>query len=268
MAKIAVNANGLRLLASAMDTMADQAPFATALALTRTAMDVRVGLMDEMQRVFDSPTRWTLNGFRVFPAKPDNQAARVDFRSVWGRGTDARDYLAPQVFGTAQRKRKALEGALHAAGFLPEGWRVTPGVGARLDVHGNVSRGQVVQVLSQLRVTLTAGHTRNMSWDARKQIAAQQRAGGRYFVIRPDDKAAKSGTQPGVYLREWFVRGVTPVFIFVKAATYKPRLDMQAVGDRVADKVWNKHVEDAWKQAIATARQKLSAGTPAGRASL
>ena len=113
-----------------------------------------------------------------------------------------------------------------------------------------MSSGQIIQILSQLRVTLTAGFTRNMSTDARSKIAAQRRAGGRFFVMMPGAK----GLRPGVYQREFMGRQVTPVLIYVTAANYRKRLAFEAVGQRIADAHLLNNYRQAYAQALATAR--------------
>ena len=148
------------------------------------------------------------------------------------------------------RSMKALERALVAAKAMPPGMLAVPGQGARLDRHGNVDRGQIVQVLSQLRITMTAGYTRNMSRDPRAAIRAQQRAGGRFFVAKPGGRL-----HAGVYQRELLGRNITPVFLFVRSAHYKVRLPVDEVARRVIDARLHTNFATAWQQAMATARR-------------
>jgi hypothetical protein len=220
----------------------EQLPFASALALTWTGRDVKDEIDRELPTLLDNPTPYTRMGFRLFPATKQNLRALVTFRE------DARHFLDAQVVG-GERRHKALERALQAAGAMPPGMLAVPGQGARLDRFGNVDRGQIVQVLSQLRITMTSGYTRNMSRDARSQINAQRRAGGRFFV-------AKAGTKlhPGVYQRELVGKNITPVFLFVRAARYKVRLPVDQIAQRVIASRFGDNFERAWKRALATAR--------------
>lgn len=225
---------------------------AAATALTLTAKDAQAEVRREMLQVFDRPTPYTMNSLFVRPATAQQVQAEVFFKDDRaGSGTPATEFLLPQVEGGG-RRTKRLEVALRAAGALPDGWFVAPGLGARLDAYGNVSRGQIIQVLSQLRITLVAGATRNMSFDARKAINAQKLAGGRFFVIRPG-----AGAQPGVYQRDFIGRNITPVFIFVRKATYRPRLDFYGVVRRVAAQRLPVHLA----RAIEASAQRLEAGS-------
>lgn len=234
---------------------------AMATALTRTAVQVRDAVQAEMPRVLDRPTPYTTRQLRYVPAKADRLAAAVGFNVVnvtdergatiafrdLGPGeTPAGKYLQPNIEGGA-RRLKRLEVALRALGALPDGWLTVPGQGAALDAYGNVSRGQVLQVLSQLRVQLLSGSDRNASFNARKQIAAQRRAGGRYYVVPP----GKGKVQPGIYQREFVGRNITPVFIFVRGANYKRRFDFDGVSQRLAAQALPLEVNRAVAESLA-----------------
>jgi hypothetical protein len=223
---------------------------AAATALTRTALDAKQNVLKDMRRTFDRPTPYTLNSLFVRPATASRVQSEVFFKDdSAGSGTPATKYLLPQVEG-GSRRLKRFEVALKAAGHLPDGWFVVPGQGAKLDAYGNVSRGQIIQVLSQLRVTLTAGFTRNMSFEARKQIAAQRKAGGRFFVIRPGAK----GAPPGVYQREFSGRNIAPVFIFVRSNTYRKRLAFYTIVQATVQSRLPVHLQ----QAIEEQAQRLA----------
>lgn len=217
-----VEVKGLEQLKASLDGFSDRRfAAAVATALTRAGKHAQEELRDEMQRTLDRPTPYTLNALRLWPARADNLVAKVGFRDDGRGGMNANHYLMPNVEG-GPRVTKRVEAALRAIGALPNGWFAVPGQGATLDAYGNMSRGQIVQILSQLRITLTAGYSRNMSFDARKQVSAQRRAGGRFFAVPP---GAKGGTQPGVYQRELIGRNITPVLVFVRQPSYGKRFD-------------------------------------------
>lgn len=239
---------------------------AMATALTRTAVTVRNTVQAELPRVLDKPTPYTMRQLRYVPARADRLAAAVgfnvvnvtdergatiEFRDLGPGETAAGKYLTPQIEGGG-RRLKRLEVALRAAGALPDGWLAVPGQGANLDAYGNVSRGQVVQVLSQLRVQLVAGSSRNISLDARKQIAAQRRAGRRFFVIAP----GQGKLQPGIYQRELVGRNITPVFIFVRSVSYRRRFDFDGITRRVADQTLPQEIDRALNESLARLRAR------------
>jgi hypothetical protein len=224
-----VTISGLPELRATLAQFSDRRFAATiATALTRAAVLSRDDMRQQLGRVFDRPTPYTINSLFIQPAKADRLVSTVKFKDdLAGSGTPATNYLMPQVVG-GQRRTKRFEQAMVAAGHMPQGYYAVPGPGATLDAYGNVSRGQIVQILSQLRITMTSGFTRNMPFDPRKQVTAQRRAGGRFFVIKPTGKAG--GPPPGVYQREFIGRNVTPVLIFVRRVAYQPRFDF----DRMA----------------------------------
>lgn len=191
---------------------------AVATALTRTAKKVQDEMRDELRATFDRPTLFTLNAMRMWPATADRLVARVGFRDDGTGGVNPNHYMLPNVQG-GERRDKRLEAALRAIGALPQGWYAVPGQGARLDSHGNMSRGQVIQILSQLRVMLTAGFNRNMAQGA-AGVASQRKAGGRFFVMPVGNPTR---TQPGVYQREFIGSNITPVIVFVSGVRYQAR---------------------------------------------
>lgn len=228
---------------------------ALATALTRTAGEIRDEVKAEMTRVFDRPTPYTMNSLFVRPATAQRLYADAYFKDeTAGSGTPATKFLLPQVEG-GSRRQKRFEVALRMAGHLPDGMVTVPAAGARLDAYGNVSRGQLIQILSQLRITLTAGSTRNLPFDARKQISAQRKAGGRFFVIKPGKGAA-----PGVYQREFVGRNITPVILFVRSASYRPRLDFYGIARRVASDRLPANVRRAIEESAARLAQRTAAG--------
>lgn len=250
---VTVTISGVQDLRAALSEFSERRMNAAiATALTRTAVQIKDVLKAEMSSVFDRPTPYTLNALFVRPASAASLYAETyvkDDRA--GSGTPATKYLLPQIEG-GRRHTKRFEVAMRAAGHLPGGWFITPGLGTKLDAYGNISRGQIIQVLSQLRITMTAGHQRNMAFDAGKQIRAQRKAGGRYFVVKP---GAKSGAAPGVYLRDFIGRNITPIFKFVRSVTYQPRFNFNAIATEVAQAKLGRNVE----QAIAEQAARLAA---------
>lgn len=231
-------------VAAQLQGTAKQLRFATALAITRTAVKVKEAERAELVRAIDRPTPWTLNSIYLRKATPAKLEARVWLKDdLAGSGTPATKYLLPQVEGGA-RSTKRFERALQAAGALPNGWQVVPGSGALRDAYGNPSRGQIIQILSQLRITLVAGHTRNMSFDSAKAIRAQRRAGGRYFVV---PVGRTSSISPGIYIRDFIGRNITPVYHFKSGARrYAPRLRWYQVGDATVAR----HLKPEWDRAV------------------
>ena len=223
--------------------------FAVARALTWTGQDVKKLEVEEMKRAFDRPTAYTLNSLFLAPAKKANLQARVwvkDERAAGKAGTPANRYLLPQVTG-GDRGQKRFERVLQYGGYLPSGWITAPGPGANRDANGNVSRKQIMQVLSQLRTDASAGYGRNMAKGSKGQ-AAQRAAGGRFFVIKHGGMA-----HPGVYQREFFGRGITPVLFFVDTAKYDRQFGFDKVATDNIPKLFPEHLKKSLADALKTA---------------
>jgi len=252
---------------------------ALATALTRTAVEAKAAADAELMRSIDRPTPYTQRSLFVRTATASRLFAEVYVKDdLAGSGTPATKYLLPQVDG-GPRSTKRFELALQAAGAMPQGWRAVPATGsnsaARFDAYGNVSRGQIIQILSQVGVELTAGYNRRMVGpvDRRKGAQAKRRraigrAGGQYLAV----PQRKGRLAPGIYLAEARDFGaklglgrtgkLKPVFLFVKSVNYRVRFDFHRVVSGVVDLMLVPHVE----RAIDEQRYRLQAQSAGGAA--
>jgi hypothetical protein len=238
-------------IAQRLSEMGRQAPYVAALSLTRTAQDVQAAIKTEMRSVFDRPTTYALNGTFLKRATKQNLEARVWVKdNPFGKGTPADRFLLPQIYG-GSRGLKGMERVLQRNGMMPSGQFAVPAAGAQLDANGNVKRSQIIQILSQLRVQSGAGYESRATGSARSNRTVA-RQGVTYFAL----PKARRGLKPGIYLKRKFGHGVAikPVFIFVPAVQYKPRLRFFEVGKVVADAQFPRHFDAAWAKAVATAR--------------
>lgn len=238
-------------IAQRLSEMGRQASFAAAVSLTRTAQDVQAAIKTEMQTVFDRPTTYALNGTFLKAATKQNLESRVWVKdNPFSRGTPADRFLLPQIYG-GTRGLKGMERILQRNGLMPSGWFAVPAAGAQLDGNGNVKRSQITQILSQLRVQRGAGYESRATGSARsnRTIARQ---GVTYFAL----PQVRRGLKPGIYLKRRFAHGsaIRPVFIYVQAVQYRPRLRFFEVGQAVADAQFPRHFETEWAKAVATAR--------------
>lgn len=210
-----------------------EVPFAMALAATRTAKAAQTALKAEINRVFDNPTPWIQNSTYVLAAKKSDPTAVVYARE-WG-GTPAPTTLTPQIEG-GERKFKRSEGALSAGGFLPNGWQIAPGPGAKRDKYGNISRGQLQQVLSGLRVQRDSHQNR------------RQGKPTEFFVVRP---GSRNPLQPGVWQRVG--RRPSLILTFIPKPNYSQRLDWHGVALRAGESAFPDEVAKAIDDILAKA---------------
>jgi hypothetical protein len=239
------NFDQLRNQLSALER--DQLPYATARALTNTALAAKAALRQEMVRVFDRPTPFTLNSLFVTPASKRKLEAVVLAKDLDNKGGgSARLRTAPQIRG-GQRDWKRFEGALRRAGLLGNDEQAVPGQAATLDAYGNMSRGQIVQILAWFQAFAESGYKANTTAAGRKKAAAgtRRRQGYRYFYKR-------DGKGRGIYKATRFATGsaIQPVLMFVRRAQYRPRLDMAGVVNQVAATQFESWFRDAMAEAM------------------
>lgn len=212
--------------------------FATVKALTRTGVAIKDAMREEMRRVFDRPTPYTLNSTFLKPATKVDPTARVwikDDRA--GSGTPPEKFLGPQIMG-GTRNRRAAERNLERLLVVPSGWFIVPGSEAKIDQYGNWSVGEIKQVLSWFKASqMTSGYSANLTPERRAKLkrGTRRRRGFEYFAVRPQDAAAK-WLHPGIYRKTKFAFGgaIQPIALFVQSVSYKQRLDFFGVAERVA----------------------------------
>lgn len=221
-----------------------QVPFATMMAVNRTAQDVLDDVRARMDVVFDRPTRFTKNAFQIMPrASRANPEATVGERP----SVTKRHYLKVQETGGA-RGQTGVEALLARNLPLAMDLRAVipatggPFEGARLDSFGNWSTGERNQVLSALKSQRDA--TANVTDRSR----ARNRRRASYFV-------PKHGLAPGVYRRN--APGDIPVRVLKfseRAPQYQPRLEFLDRAERIFAERMATNFADALSRALATAR--------------
>lgn len=222
-------------VANIRDIHSNQVPFATALALTWTAQDIKKAERQEMEDIFDNPTSFTLNSLYVTRATKQRQFARVWFKDYVPKGTPSAEYLQAQVKG-GDRRQKRYEVALAARGVIGAGRVTAPGAGARLNRAGNISQGQINRMLNSLHAqrTDTTQHT--------------VKRGNRHFFVHRDS----AGDVDTIYVRQG--RKVKPFLHVFDAANYERRFRFYEIAEKVRDERFKHNFKRAWKRAMATRR--------------
>lgn len=225
-----------------------QLPFATSVALNKTAAEVQDALARETV-VFDRPKPLTKKGTYLVRSTKANLTAEVGLKQRV-RGGPVDEYLAAEVEG-GPRADKRSEILLQRAGILPAGYQTRPGSGARLDAYGNMSRGQIVQILSYFKTFGSiekSGRNASKKTQSAKINRGARRAAIEYFIV-PD---GMPGLATGVWQRKG--RNVAPILIFIKTATYRKRYDFYGVATKTAQSRLDKNFADALRYALETAR--------------
>ena len=242
MITINVRDNAADVIRRLSDTAREQVPFATALALTRTARAVQRELRQEIISVFDQPTPFVVRGTFATIATKKKMQATVGMRD---RGPDGRAGPAMYVkefFNGGERQFKPYEMALAKMGCLPKGWKVVPGAALKRDRYGRPDRKMMAEIFGAL------GSGMSVFTQPRKQ--PQARIG--YFVVMPGATGrAAHFKHPGIYRRveRGAARAVQSVLIFVTAATYGKRIDLPALARAVVTRDFDSLFKAALTQA-------------------
>lgn len=203
------------------------------ITLDRTAYEVRDAVQAMMKKVFDRPTRWTLNSLRVQRTRNHNMKSAVWFKEPDRMGAH---YLAPEIHG-GTRKSKGFERAL---GGMP----MMPSRHAKLNAYGNLPAGLIKQILSVVK-NEGAGTTRRKPRD---YVLLKKRTGNLPPGIYQRTKTGvgfggktkkqlpfgefQKGRRKGRFASVVKARGLRPVLIMGKSrqVRYTPRLPFYAIG--------------------------------------
>jgi hypothetical protein len=238
-------------IAQAFDTHLNrQFPFAAKTAINNVAAKVIAAEQREMRDVFDRPTPWTLSSMRVIQfATAASLSARVGFKDGAFKGSNAGDYLQPQVVGGA-RPAKRFESLLYMRGLLPSGDFLIPSSATALDAYGNVPRGVYSKVAAQLQASREKHNNQTATSRKRKRGKAVPQA--EYFVGKP-----AGGRLPmGVWSRFPFGHGsaIKPVFTFSSWTSYRELFPFFDVAEMTVNDEMPTAFASAMQVALATAR--------------
>lgn len=250
MIKISVKHNIADTIRMLDERVRKQVPFATARALTRTAKKAERRVHNEMRQVFDRPTPWTLKTIRTKPATKRDLQAMVYLKDTLPGGKargSASDILGHHFTG-GSRQRKALEMWLTRAGLLGSNERVVPGSAARLDSYGNMSRGQVQQILSQLRAGGDPASFKSSSARSRRNV----RKAGRIFWARRNTRDQHLAR--GAWIDFGPGKGIKPLLLAVSNTTYHRLIDMPRLVEEVVHREFPAEFHAAFADAVRTAR--------------
>lgn len=224
----------------------DQIPYATKLGINELAKNIVKREQEEMQRVFDRPTPFIVNGLRVTKwATKQDPSAVVGYKNAFDRqvSNPIENALAPHIPGFGGvRSQKSSEKWLVRAGFMSAGEYLVPSRSCPLDAYGNV-RGPTMQKMLQdvggFRTASGFNHT-TRGRKARYVWGAVGRVRGIWLVEGGRDNM-RSGT--------WHL-----MMLVVRGAKYRPRFDFEGVAVRHAEANLNRFIGAAVAHAIATAR--------------
>lgn len=222
-----------------------EVPFAAARAATDVAFMARDAVKQEMKKVFEAPTRWTLGGMVVDKANhKTGKPAVVRFEEFSKGGTPAGYYLQPQMKG-GPRPPTPFEQRLILSGVLRPGEFLVPGRFAERDASGNLNLGQIQKIMSDLGANEYARkgpnwRNRGVRRDEHYELI---RGGAGGFYGR-----SVASVPPGIYLRAG--RTLLLIFRIVRQPTYRQILFFEMTVKRTVERefaaAFRKNLDRAW----------------------
>lgn len=265
MISIKVDTSGLKSVGAMLSGMEKQVRFATAKALTLTAKNVEKSVYDEMRSKFDRPTPTTMRSLRTKPATKQDLTAMVYLkdRELGGNNALAMAQIIGHQFSGGARQRKSLEKAFSTKGLISASEYLAPGAGAKLDAYGNMSRGLIAQIMSQLHVGLDPASWSSGSKRSRRNVMKAGtlfwsfgKGGSTTVGIRGGEMVKSTSLQNhlprGVWARVG--GGVTPILIVINKPRYKQRIDMERIARNVITRDFNGIFNSTFEEAMRTAR--------------
>lgn len=253
MITVSVKAEGLDTLVKQFAAPEKQVRFASMVALNRAAFTAADATKGEMRKVFERPTPWVIGGVQYMKATKDRLVAQVDFNAWKNTAVAVEKVLDAEIKG-GNRRGKRFERALQAAGVLPAGMMIVPGSAAQLDSYGNMSPGQISQVLAWFKAFGATGHKANLTAKGKSRLAKDKKSGRgfAYFALQRQ----RGSLLPGIYQRFQLGHGsaIKPVMIFIRPPRYAKRLDFYGVGEKIARAEFDKEFPKALDEALRTAR--------------
>jgi hypothetical protein len=208
---ISIDASGISKMRLALAELQGQLPYAASRALNDAAKQMAADLNKSTNQYFDRPTRFTQNAYRVSSrSSKTNLVAEIRPKSIQER------YLLPSIRGGVRPQRpseRRLGGASPA-------WR--PGLDARLNASGNMSKAAAVKAL---------------------------KGGPDLFTLR--DRQGK--LRPGVYQR-MKGKGVKSILAFNKLPNIPRRWPIERIARESIGKSWAPLINRYLAEALRTAR--------------
>lgn len=244
--KIGVQITGLEPALVLLSNQARQLPFATALALNATARGVKAAGVESMRREFDRPKPITLNSLYIKPATKARQQAEVYVKDdVLGKGASGgMAQVLGHQFSGGQRTRKRLEMHMQRMGYISAAEYVAPGPDARLDAYGNISTGQIQQLMTALRLHWDTYNNATRS----KRSERNAKAAGRLFW-----SDGTRGKRRGVWGSD-AKHNLLLILVVIPTPHYKRRIFLDRLASEVVARDWSSNFAAALTRAMSSAR--------------
>ena len=256
--QVNIDISDIKELREALAKAPGQVNFALSKALNKTAEQAKSEIQTQMKRLFDRPTPFAINSLRIKYATKAKPTVEIAFKDI-NSALSAKTMIEPHVDG-GKRVFKGMEARLRGIGILPTGWFAVPGAGANLDVFGNMSKGQISQMLNVLG-TYTEGGYNKANDKTRSRLAkgnAKKNVYGFVYWVNPVSSKRVRHLLPGVYQRvkTGFGSSLKPILIFVSKVSYRQRLDFYGITGRVVSRDLSGNFSEAFEVVLKTSLLK------------
>lgn len=226
--KITVDVRGIDAVKAHMTGIGKQVKFATAVALTKTALRAKEAMPAAMEKALNKPTPFTKKGIFTRRATPDRPEAVVGIMNAQAK------YMRYQIEGGTRRP---------GAGGL----RLPAAI--NVDEFGNIPKGLIKQLIAVANKEKKLGKVNSRRIKVSNKVDL--------FYGDPDDNGRRAMPR-GIYKRIDLGNGrgqLIPLVVFpVVSANYRPRFDFEKEVAAVVAKEWDKQFADAFAYAKRTAR--------------
>ncbi len=218
---ITIDQQGIGLLQRRSAVVAKQLPFATSQALNTTAFSTRDALKGASREVFDRPTTFIQNAWRV------EKSTKLTLTAIVYPEERRRPYLKANILG-GLRGTKPFEAKLlgAASSSMAGNARLIPAV-AKRNAQGNVSLAALKSITDKIATT------------GKNSVFIGTPLGGN----RP----------PGVYQRAPQGK-LRPLFVAQRSASYERRFKIDEIGGKVVQRRFSEYLRSALERAVASAR--------------
>lgn len=227
---ISIQVTGIDQVRAQLGAAAKQATFAASKALNATAKDVQQAIPAGLRKSLDRPTNFTASpqALRIERADKNNLAASVLFKDKQA------SYMRYQVEGgTRQPTRKALR--------LPSA--------VQLNEYGNLPKGIIAQLIAVARKESKLGKRKARRIKVSNKVEL--------FYGDPADVGGHK-YPPGIYKIVQLGANrsqLVPLIVFpAVSARYEKRVDLDAIARPVVVANFNRHFNEAFSAAMASAR--------------
>lgn len=241
---VTLTTNIIDVRASLRDLKGWHVPYATAIALTRTAYNAKELIKQRLPTIFNKPTPWVVNSLYVAKATSKNLVASLEYKLWASKGTATGKIMEHFVpAGTTERHSKRHEVLLRRAGVLKQNEYLAPANKAKLNAYGNLPSSKITKMLSEMKATFdTLQYASN-----RKKSKAKKATATTYFGTR------RSGGLV-IYERVGGKR-IKPFMVGIGKPSYEPIFDMEGLTIYAYDRTFEYNLQAAITQVLSKVKK-------------